>query len=126
MNKRCITCGERLSGRSDKKFCNQACRNDFHNEMKPRCGSLESRLLLSFRKNRSILTEFIQEGKQQAAMDELLQKGFDPLVPLFQLKDHYLQINFIEYPSVSRIFPSTTSAFTLFSPALSCILSNIK
>lgn len=78
MNKRCLTCGEKLSGRSDKKFCNQACRNDFHNGLKPRYDSLESRLLLSFRKNRNILTELIREGKQQAAIEDLRKKGFDP------------------------------------------------
>ena len=28
----CLECGEKIIGRSDKKFCNDACRNSYNNK----------------------------------------------------------------------------------------------
>jgi predicted nucleic acid-binding Zn ribbon protein len=28
----CLECGKRIVGRADKKFCDDACRNDFNNK----------------------------------------------------------------------------------------------
>jgi hypothetical protein len=30
--KRCKTCGYKFAGRSDRKFCSDICRSDFHNK----------------------------------------------------------------------------------------------
>jgi hypothetical protein len=30
--RRCHSCGDILTGRSDKRFCSHYCRNDFHND----------------------------------------------------------------------------------------------
>jgi hypothetical protein len=34
MNRFCLDCQEPLIGRSDKKFCNDACRSNFNNKLK--------------------------------------------------------------------------------------------
>ena len=31
MQKTCLSCGSKITGRADKKYCNDACKNDFHN-----------------------------------------------------------------------------------------------
>lgn len=34
MERYCKICGERLVGRSDKRFCSDSCRSDFHNGLR--------------------------------------------------------------------------------------------
>ncbi|MBQ5435932.1 MAG: DUF2116 family Zn-ribbon domain-containing protein, partial [Bacteroidales bacterium] len=34
MERRCIRCGAPLRGRADRKFCSDACRTDYHNELR--------------------------------------------------------------------------------------------
>ena len=34
MEKRCLECNDVLHGRSDKKFCSDACRNTYNNKKK--------------------------------------------------------------------------------------------
>lgn len=73
----CLECGTRLMGRIDKKFCNDQCRNNFHNKEK-RFGSEHMRRVNAIlRKNRKILMEFNPTGKSKVKGRELSDKGFN-------------------------------------------------
>lgn len=76
MTKHCLACKTKLNGRTDKKFCNPACKNDYHNSMKVRIGSRESKLLEASRKNRSILEKLVRGEIAEYKPSELENLGF--------------------------------------------------
>ncbi|HPF09812.1 MAG TPA: hypothetical protein PKW08_10550 [Flavobacteriaceae bacterium] len=76
MNRTCIECGERLIGRSDKKFCSDSCRNAHNNALnrdsKNHVRNVNNRL----RKNHRIL-EALNTGDKTKVKKPTLQKhGF--------------------------------------------------
>ena len=76
----CLTCGKDLKGRSDKKFCDDYCRNNFNNRerAKTNCSSLVRSVNNSLLKNRKILESVLPENKEtaKANLDKLLRLGF--------------------------------------------------
>ena len=76
--KTCMSCGEKLKGRIDKKFCDDYCRNNYNNQQKLKNGftglvrSINSRLL----KNRRILESFVTEETAKTHREKLLAMGF--------------------------------------------------
>jgi len=77
MQKLCLTCGKNLTGRSDKKYCNEACKNEFHNQQGVRTPPFEKNQLSTARKNRSILSKIEASGKAEIEMKELELCGFN-------------------------------------------------
>src|SRR5688500_4030194 len=77
MEKFCLTCGEKLNGRADKKYCNDACKNEFHNRKFNRGAKLEMQQLLSARKNHNILSKIEADGIELISVKELERNGFD-------------------------------------------------
>lgn len=77
--KKCLTCGEPIKGRSDKKFCDDACRSSYNNELNSDRSALMRRLNNTLRKNRRILQDLIPkaEGKIVVPRKKLSDKGFD-------------------------------------------------
>lgn len=79
-NRVCLTCGKLIRGRSDKKFCDDYCRNNFNNRLKANNGyspyvrSVNHALL----KNRKILESIlpVNEDTTKATMDKLQRLGF--------------------------------------------------
>jgi predicted nucleic acid-binding Zn ribbon protein len=59
----CLECGEKIIGRSDKKFCNDACRNAYNNKQNKDSNNLMRNINNKLRKNYRILTEINTEGK---------------------------------------------------------------
>lgn len=55
MMQNCLQCGEKLRGRSDKKFCDDQCRNQFNNERARVKNPCVSYVNYQLKKNRSIL-----------------------------------------------------------------------
>jgi len=76
MEKLCLTCGEKLNGRADKKFCNDSCKNEFHNQQGSRKSPFEKQLLSLARKNRDILSRISASGMAEIGMKELELCGF--------------------------------------------------
>lgn len=76
--KNCLECGEAIIGRSDKKFCDDACRNLFNNKINKDKTNLMRNINNRLRKNFHILSEqkFI-EGKAKTTKNKLLSSGFD-------------------------------------------------
>src|SRR5579863_1053021 len=76
-NQLCLYCGKVLKGRSDKRYCNDDCRNAYFNERK-KDEQREIRIVdHALKKNRRILKETLGNHKIKIVEEKtLLQKGF--------------------------------------------------
>ncbi|HVZ96163.1 MAG TPA: hypothetical protein VG847_04760 [Chitinophagaceae bacterium] len=74
----CITCGKLLKGRTDKKFCNDYCRNNYNNQLKSATNNLVRNINNALGKNRRILESMFDAGEEmtKTTKEKLLQKGF--------------------------------------------------
>ena len=86
----CFCCGKPLKGRSDKKFCDDYCRNNYNNQQKAKSNhsAYVRNINNALMKNRKILESLlpVTEKTSRATKDKLLRLGF-------QFK--YLTHNFI-------------------------------
>lgn len=73
----CLECGEKIIGRSDKKFCNDACRNSYNNKQNKDSSNLMRNINNKLRRNYRILSDINVEGKTKAARSKLDGLGFD-------------------------------------------------
>jgi hypothetical protein len=73
----CLECSEEFSGRTDKKFCSDMCRNAYNNKLKGDTNNLVRNINGILRKNRRILEELNPEGKAKVTKKRLLEKGFN-------------------------------------------------
>ena len=76
----CLSCGELLKGRIDKKFCNDYCRNNYNNQQKAK-GSHSGyvrNINNTLMKNRKILEGILPDGEEtaKANKDKLQRLGF--------------------------------------------------
>jgi hypothetical protein len=77
MEKNCITCGHRLVGRTDKKFCSDGCRYTHHNQLNSGTNNTRRRILYAARKNRIILEHVLDKGITKLTRTELESLGFN-------------------------------------------------
>ena len=78
MEKRCLECGDVLHGRTDKKFCSDACRNTYNNRLNSDASNTVRNINNILRKNRRILQDLNkQSGKTMVSKDILLSNGFN-------------------------------------------------
>lgn len=77
MQKECLECGEKIIGRSDKKFCSDACRNTYNNNLNKESKNLVRNINNRLKKNYRILGELNPEDKTKVSKYKLLDKGFD-------------------------------------------------
>jgi len=78
MEKFCLDCGEPITGRMDKKFCSDMCRNNYNNRLNSEVTNYVRNVNNILRKNRRILLELIPtEGKISVHKDKLANKGFN-------------------------------------------------
>lgn len=77
MTKNCLECGEKLIGREDKKFCNDACRNTYNNKLNKDTTNMMRNINYTLRKNYRILSELNPDGKAKVLRKKLLDLGFD-------------------------------------------------
>lgn len=77
-SKTCLTCGDTLKGRSDKKFCDDFCRNSYNNQLKLDSNNYIRNIKNALGKNRRILQDLLPADKDTfiTPKDTLLQKGF--------------------------------------------------
>jgi len=73
----CPECGDRIIGRSDKKFCSDACRNAFNNKQNKSTTNYMRNVNNRLRKNYRILSEYNFEGKTKINRLKLQNAGFD-------------------------------------------------
>ena len=74
----CLNCNKPLRGRSDKKFCDDYCRNNYNNQLKSHSINLVRNINNALGKNRRILDNLFISGEEMAktTRNKLLQKGF--------------------------------------------------
>lgn len=75
----CLYCGNELKGRSDKKFCDNNCRNSFNNQKNSDINKTMRNINNRLRKNRRILNDLIpvKEDMIKVHRDKLVQEGFN-------------------------------------------------
>lgn len=77
MKKQCLECGEEFSGRSDKRFCSDACRNAYNNKLNSDANNYMRNVNNILRKNRRILESKFNGEKSKVLRDTLVKEGFD-------------------------------------------------
>lgn len=78
MEKRlCPECGEPITGRIDKKFCSDLCRNAFNNKVNSDSTNYVRNINNILRKNRRILEALLQGDKTTLPKQKLIDKGFN-------------------------------------------------
>jgi len=75
--KTCLGCGIEITGRIDKKFCSDQCRNNYNNSLNSDSTDLVRHINKILRKNRRILAGLNPNGKSKATKDEMINKGFN-------------------------------------------------
>ena len=76
MSNKCLFCKEAISGRIDKKFCSDQCRNSYNNTLNRDLSNYIRNVNNILRKNRRILAEFNPNGKSKVKKSQLEAKGF--------------------------------------------------
>ena len=77
MKKNCLECGEPFSGRIDKKFCSDYCRNSFNNKINKESKNLIRNINNRLRKNHRLLADLNLSGKTKVTRRKLLDGNFD-------------------------------------------------
>lgn len=79
--KTCLNCGKAVKGRSDKKFCDDFCRNNYNNQIKSETSTnnFVRNINNVLGKNRRILKELLPQAEDMAkgSHDKLIQQGFN-------------------------------------------------
>lgn len=76
-SKECLECGEKIIGRSDKKFCSDLCRNAYNNKLNTDATNYVRNINNALRKNRRILEEICKDDKAKTSRSQLFAEGFD-------------------------------------------------
>jgi hypothetical protein len=76
--KNCIACNKIIRGRSDKKFCNDYCRNAYNNQIKSPTNNFIRNTNNKLSKNRRILERISEEKNEfiKIKKEQLMQLGF--------------------------------------------------
>lgn len=73
----CLNCQKPLKGRSDKKYCNESCRNEYFNKQKEIERKEIRKVDIALRKNRRILKELFDDNESEYVREkELEERGF--------------------------------------------------
>ena len=74
----CLMCDKPVKGRTDKKFCDDYCRNNYNNQLKADCNNLVRNINNALGKNRRILESLIPEQEEmgKVSKEKLLEEGF--------------------------------------------------
>lgn len=75
--KQCLECNDKISGREDKKFCSDGCRNTYNNKANKDSTNLMRNVNNKLRKNYRILLQLNPDGKAKVSRNKLIGKGFD-------------------------------------------------
>jgi len=77
MPKTCLECGEKISGRADKKFCGDYCRNAYNNRLNRDSKNLMRNVNNRLRKNYRILEKLNTKVKTKVTKSQLVKSGFN-------------------------------------------------
>jgi hypothetical protein len=94
----CIECGSPIArgSRSDKRFCSDKCKNDYHNAIKIANAREIRQILVILKRNRSILKTLLGDKPEVIVPRELLlKKGFEFDYHTHHVISQYKQYEFI-------------------------------
>lgn len=76
--KKCEQCGKTLKGRTDKRFCDDSCRNVYNNQLKLQTSKQVRIINLILQKNRRILESLLsrEEDTAKTNREKLLKLGY--------------------------------------------------
>ncbi|HVK97439.1 MAG TPA: hypothetical protein VM368_06460 [Flavisolibacter sp.] len=76
--KTCLACGKTVKGRSDKKFCDDYCRNNYNNQLKADSNNYVRNINNALKKNRRILESLFPAHEEmiKTTKEKLLISGF--------------------------------------------------
>ncbi|TDQ32538.1 hypothetical protein [Zeaxanthinibacter enoshimensis] len=78
VRRKCRECNEPVTGRADKIFCSDYCRNAYHNQLNKDSKNLLRNINNRLRKNYRVLDSFpLKDGKTRTSKSRLLDKGFN-------------------------------------------------
>jgi hypothetical protein len=77
MERLCLDCNAPIKGRADKRFCDDLCRSNFHNQSKAEELVFLKQINQILKKNREILKNKTPMGKVRVKKEMLIKKGFD-------------------------------------------------
>ncbi len=74
----CLNCGEPIKGRADKKFCDDACRNNYNNQLNSDNTNYVRNINNLLRRNRRILEDILpnDKGTAKTSKKKLEEAGF--------------------------------------------------
>lgn len=75
----CLSCRKTLKGRTDKKFCDDFCRNNYNNRLKSSDNNYIRNINNALRKNRRIIASLLEDAKEgtlKVRRDSLVEQGF--------------------------------------------------
>lgn len=75
-NRKCTRCEKTIMGRSDKRFCSDACRIDFHNQRRRELYEGRKHIHQTISRNRQVLQLLYDKGAVVLTQEELLRNGF--------------------------------------------------
>jgi hypothetical protein len=73
----CENCGRELKGRSDKRFCDDSCRNTFNHRKRIPDNDIMSPTINILKKNRGILFQLLEQEKRTVLKETLFELGFN-------------------------------------------------
>jgi hypothetical protein len=77
ISNRCLVCEEKITGRRDKKFCDDHCRANYHHQINEESNKLIRKMNNRLKKNRSILKKIDDSGEAICSSKQLSLLGFD-------------------------------------------------
>ena len=78
-NKQCLACGKTVRGRTDKKYCDDYCRNGYNNQLKRLTQEPLRAINKMLRRNRNILERVVSRATGRPVTilkEDLLLEGF--------------------------------------------------
>ena len=75
--KTCLQCSKPITGRLDKKYCNDYCRNSYNNQIKRASDQQIQKVNSLIRKNRRILKTLCPAGKARVSKELLDSMGYN-------------------------------------------------
>lgn len=78
ISKYCLQCNKTVKGRTDKKFCDDYCRNNYNNQLKSATGTIVRNINNALIKNRRILERLLPPEDEMIKVNrhEMLQQGY--------------------------------------------------
>lgn len=79
IQKECLYCKKKLTGRTDKKYCNLHCKSAYqYKKIREQPEKFYNKVDNQLRLNRKLLKEYNKAGKSVVRCQVLLEKGFNP------------------------------------------------